>query len=108
MAGRGTNYLLRGTIERMGRDTEKIMNAQIKELLLRIPSSPETDELQNVLEKQDEMQRAELMELRREKRLLAMLASEAPEFYNPLHAMEAVTLRDAILKHNADAHGPRK
>ena len=77
------------------------MNAQIKELLLRIPASPETDELQNVLQKQDEMQRAELMELRREKRLLAMLALETPEFFNPLHAMEAVTLRDAILQHNA-------
>ena len=46
------------------------------------------------------MQRTELMELRREKRLLAMLASQTPEFYNPMHAMEAITLRDAILKHN--------
>lgn len=82
------------------------MNAQLRELLTRIPCSPETDELQNVLEKQDEMQRAELMELRRENRLLAMLASESPEFYNPLHAMEAVTLRDAILKQNAEPpHG---
>lgn len=43
------------------------MNAQLRELLLRIPASPETDELQNVLEKQDKLQRAELTELRREK-----------------------------------------
>jgi hypothetical protein len=52
------------------------------------------------------MQRAELMELRREKRLLAMLASETPEFFNPLHAMEAVTLRDAILQHNVEPIHP--
>ena len=46
-------------------------------------------------------QSAELTSLRRERRLLAMLASETPQFDNPLVAWEAQAVRDRILAEGA-------
>lgn len=47
-------------------------------------------------ETQQQAERIE--ELERERYLLAMLSSETPLFFNPLHAMAAKTLRDTVLQ----------
>jgi chromosome segregation ATPase len=42
----------------------------------------------------------ELNKVKWERDLLAMLASDTPQFFNPLHAARAVELRDKILQEN--------
>lgn len=42
--------------------------------------------------------RARVDELERQRLLLAKLAATAPQFFNPLQAMEAALIRDAILR----------
>ena len=44
----------------------------------------------------------ELNKLKWERDLLAMLASDTPQFFNPLHAARAVELRDKILQENVE------
>jgi hypothetical protein len=43
--------------------------------------------------------------LNRERLMLAMLAADTPQFFNPLMAMEAAELRDRILSENAKTEG---
>jgi hypothetical protein len=46
-----------------------------------------------------------LTRFNRERRLMARLAAETPQFFNPLVVMEAKQIRDRILGlHNAEAH----
>lgn len=49
----------------------------------------------------------ELNKLKWERDLLALLASEKPEFFNPLHAALAVELRDKILQQNSQLSQPK-
>ena len=49
------------------------------------------------LQKQVDERNALLDQWARERQMLAMLAAETPQFYNPLVAMEAKEMRDCIL-----------
>lgn len=47
-------------------------------------------------------QAKEIAALKEHRRLLAMLAADTPQFFNPLHAMAAKQLRDDVLKERPD------
>lgn len=51
-------------------------------------------------------ERTENRRLREQRLLLAKLASKKPQFFNPLVAMEAETLRDRILSENDQIRQP--
>lgn len=66
-----------------------------------VDATPLDDMLELVTAERDECKRrAEAAEA--ERRLLAMLASEIPQFNNPLHVIEAQKIRDRILAANTE------
>jgi hypothetical protein len=57
----------------------------------------------DVLAEEVEQLQSEIEQLQSERLLLANLAAGTPQFFNPLEAMAAETLRDTILAEAADA-----